>query len=178
MPRADMLENFPLQIIAYDDLEKIVERALKDLSRRKALDKMSRRLRGPWKSLVAKITRALQDARLYGAPAADQWIADITDELERLRNKLGPIQMRNLQAHYMDLMDTLYGALLHHILRHIPTDVIAPQGHLGMYRMGMWRYATARNTAEKGVLRQVLEMMYNGGSQLDLEFDWKILGDK
>jgi len=182
MPRGNLMEYCPMQILSYEDIAEIVGCVNKQFKRKKVLDKLPDAARPAWDQVSGMILQALQDARLFGAQKAREWVTHIDSELNQWQANLGDDDYRLLRIVYMNYLDSLYGAILHHTLTHLPLSVMMPMAQLRMYRVSIWRYTMVKNTSDKdeplkGALEQVIEMMYSGGGRFELDFEVRMLNE-
>lgn len=182
MSRRTLMEYCPLQILSYEDIGKLNDCVLTDLERQGLPDKLPAAVQPVWGQVTEMVGQALLDARLFGSTKGLEWITRIDNELREWQTVLGDDDYRSLRIAYMDYLDSLYGAILHHALSHLPLSVMMPMAQLQLYRVSFWRYTMVKNASEKndpqkGALEQVIEMMYNGGGRFELDFEVKMLGE-
>jgi len=179
MSRGNLMEYCPLQVLSYEDTEKLVAGVRDEMERKDVPARLPAAVRPAWNEVTAMVRQALLDARLFGAPTGHAWITRIEDRMDHWQTALGADDYRALRIAYMDYLDSLYGAILRHALSHMPLSVMMPMAQLRLYRVSLYRYTMVKNAADgagssKGALEQVVEMMYNGGGRFELDFEVKM----
>jgi hypothetical protein len=173
MPRYDALENHPLQLFSYEDLQAILDEMLNNFPQEwhtKVAEK-------EWRKLADMVRKALEEAYLRGPAAKDVWLPRIAAEWTRIEGKRSVRVVTEVRIGYLRLVDRLYGAIYRHVLRRVPTSVHSRAGVFHLSRLLYYRYARVRDT-DKPALQELMELLYEGsGLKIELEFSWKPIGD-
>jgi hypothetical protein len=173
MPRRDVLENHPLQLLAFEDLEAILEEMVNSFPQ----EWKTKVAQQEWHKMAGLVREALLDAYLMGPAVENEWQARVAQEWQRIEEKCSAPVVREVRIGYLRLLDRTYGALYRHVLRRVPTAVYSASGVFQLSRLLYYRYARVR-AAEKPPLQELMELLYEGtGLQIELEFSWKPLGD-
>ncbi len=206
MVQYDLLENYPAQVLTYQDLEAILGQVEAELpppewptESKRTAEQATRE----WEKLAAAVREALETVFVYGPAAKKRCQEKVEAQLERcawipekllaadsgapaspaLPPKARPKRARltdevrnRLRRAYFDLLDHIYGSILRHVLRHIPTAVVAGSGYFHLTRLDMFRYARVRETEDKSALGHLLDIMHEG-VKVELEYSWKPVGE-
>ncbi len=172
MPRSELLENFPLQMISYADVQQILDDADLPLTWEDA------EAQEEWARLAGCVRQAIHDAYLQGAAAQDKWLPLLEREWLRIAGTRAEGIITALRAAYVQFLDRIYGATYRHVLRRVPTALLCSTGHFYLSRLLFYRHARVRD-ADKPALQAVLELFYEGSElRLELEFSWKPMGEQ
>lgn len=83
---------------------------------------------------------------------------------------------QNLLVLYTDYLDMIYGAIVRHILRSLPTDLLVAYGHLSLHQAKVTREVMVRSTCDQNALEQLVDMLCTGEAfKVELEFRWRSL---
>lgn len=172
MPKSELFENFPLQMISYDDLQQILDEADVPLPEEAA------EAAEDWGKLCGYVRQAVRDAYLLGAVARDKWLPLMDGEWRRIAEARAEGIVTELRAAYVQFLDRIYGATYRHVLRRAPTALLCSTGQFYLSRLLFYRYPRVRD-AGKPPLQEVMELFYDGSElRLELEFSWKPLGEQ
>jgi hypothetical protein len=169
MTNFQVMDHFPLQIIAYDDLMVMVDEVtdlFKEWTHRQAKEE--------WQQLAQWAKEALGEAFLQGHVSKDQWIPKVTKALDEIKENHPPEVSKEVQIAYLALLDCIYNAILRHVLRNLPTSLCCTEGTFALSQVKFWRYSRIRDT-DKPALEQLMELLYQGGPRFEMEFKWHMM---
>lgn len=173
MPRHEVLENHPLQLLAFEDLQAILEEMVGSFPQ----EWKTKAAQQEWRKLAGLVQEALLDAYLVGPAAENEWQARVAQEWQRIEEKCSAPVVREVRIGYLRLLDRTYGAIYRQVLRRVPTAVYSATGVFHLSRLLYYRYARVR-AADKPPLQQLMELLYEGTElHMELEFTWKPIGD-
>jgi hypothetical protein len=173
MPRYDVLENHPLQLLSYEDLQAILDEMLNDFPQ-----EWHTKVAGKeWRKLAGLVRKALEDAYLRGAAAKGDWLPRVATEWARIEEKRSARVVTEVRIGYLRLLDRTYGAIYRHVLRRVPTAVHGGTGVFHLSRLLYYRNARVSD-ADRPALQELMELLYEGTDlKIELEFSWKPIGD-
>jgi len=174
MPRYGVLENFPLQLLSYEDLKAILAEVVPSSPRKWSTP----RAEEEWGRLCGEVQEALHDAYLLGPAAKGKWLHPVADHLARIDRHYTAPEATEIRIAYLSLLDRVYGATLRHVLRRMPTALCSASGHFRVSRLLMFRYSRIRETEEKPALEELMEFLYLGGPRFEMEWSWSPLGSE
>jgi hypothetical protein len=199
MVRYELLENFPLQVFSYADLQEILNEAEADLPQEWPTKAATRE----WQNLVKDVRQALSEVFVYGPGVKKEWRDKVQERLDEIagnpdssetpgnrppataeqprgkrkrRRRVSIEVAREMRIAYLNLLDRIYGAILRHVLRHMPTSVVAGTGYFYLSWLDMFRYTHVHATEAKSALEQLLDIMHEG-LRVGLGYSWKPLGE-
>ena len=173
MPKHNLLDHCPLQIISYENLDQPVANEI-DTYPGEWHTKVARQ---EWRKLARLVQEALLDAFRRGAAAWPVWRHRVADELQRIQLRRRSDVVQEIYQTYIELLDRIYGALYRHILHNVPTSIPCGTGRLQISRVVINRYPRLRD-AGKPALQELLELVYEGSAlQVQAEYSWEPLGD-
>ena len=173
MPKYDLMEHCPLQILSFENVRQIVAEEVNTFPG-EWHTKVARR---EWRKVAFLAQDALLDAFRRGAAARDKWLTRLADEFKRIEQRHRSDVVDEIYQTYVELLDRIHGSIYRHILRHAPTAVFSSTGHLYLSRLVIYRNARLRD-AEKPALQELMELVYDGsGLKIEAEFSWQPLSD-
>ncbi len=172
MPRYELMENHPLQMLSFEDLQAIVADVVETLPHEWKTKVANRE----WRKLVKLVGDALEDAYLLGPVAKETWLPKVAEEFRRIEEKRSPGVRREVRIAYEQLLDRIYGAILRHSLRRVSTVVCGEHGELYLSRLLVARTARLANASHPSI-EELIEFIYMGGPRFEVEFSWEPLGD-
>jgi hypothetical protein len=173
MPKHNLLEHCPLQILSYENLRQIVS----DQVNTYPGEWHTQVARREWRRVAQVAQEALLDAFRRGAAACATWLPRMAAELARIELRHRANVVKEIYQTYIELLDRIHGAIYRHILRNVPTAVHGSTGHFYISRLVIYRYPRVRD-AEKPALQELMELIYEGsGLKIEAEFSWQPLGD-
>ncbi len=172
MPRYELMENHPLQMLSFEDLQAIVDDVVEALPHEWKAKVAARE----WRKLADLARSALEDAYLIGPVAKEKWLPKIAAELRRIEDKRSPRVRREVRIAFEQLLDRIYGSVHRHSLRRAATVIGGENGQLYLTRLMAVRTARLGN-ANHPSIEELMEFIYMGGPRLEIEFSWEPLGD-
>ena len=173
MPRYNLVEHCPLQILSFENLQQIVSEEINTYPG----EWHTKVARQAWRRIAHLVQEAMLDAFRRGAAAGAEWPQRVGEELQRVEQRHRSDVVREVHQTYIELLDRIYGAIYRHVLRNVPTAVRGGSGHFHLSRLVIYRYARLRD-ADKPALRELMELIYEGsGLKIEAEFSWQPLGD-